>query len=298
MNKQQLVFLAKRNVQSHRQKALDGYDTTMAFLRSHDDWNSCEKALKNAQVAFALYNKTQEKANIEKYTQKCNALLQKYHLTEKDLSPRFRCRKCSDTGFVNGKACSCLQREIRKLLVSQSNVQNANFTFENSSETDEHNLKVASKARNVCENSVHTNILLTGGTGSGKTYLLTACANLCAQLGKSVLCVTAYNLSSLFLECHLSDLETQKTIMDNLTEVDVLVIDDLGTENVYKNVTGQYLFALINERIARGKQTFISTNLSLAKLQEIYDPRIFSRLMDQKITFVAMLKGSDKRLAK
>ena len=66
MNKQQLVFLAKRNVQSHRQKALDGYDATMAFLRSHDDWNSCEKALKNAQVAFALYNKTQEKANIEK----------------------------------------------------------------------------------------------------------------------------------------------------------------------------------------------------------------------------------------
>lgn len=70
MNKQQLVFLAKRNVQSHRQKALDGYDATMAFLRSHDDWNSCEKALKNAQVAFALYNKTQEKANIEKYTAK------------------------------------------------------------------------------------------------------------------------------------------------------------------------------------------------------------------------------------
>ena len=84
--------------------------------------------------------------------------------------------------------------------------------------------------------------------------------------------------------------------MDNLTEVDVLAIDDMGTEQVYKNVTAEYTFQLLNERIARKKQTFISTNLSLADIRERYDERLFSRMIDQNLTFVAKLEGNDKRV--
>ena len=141
-------------------------------------------------------------------------------------------------------------------------------------------------------------MLLTGKTGSGKTYLLTACANLCADNNRSVLLLTAYTLGGMFLDAHLSDHATNQAIMDSLVDVDVLLIDDLGTENIYKNVTAEYLFSMLNERIARKKQTFVSTNLSLTDIRERYDERIFSRLVDQSTAFVAELTGNDKRIKK
>ena len=297
MNKQQLIAIAKRTVAMRRQKALDECDQRLRALRSHDDWRICEQNLKNAEIAVALYKKQDQTQNVEKYGKLRAQLLKKYGMTEEDLSPKFCCKFCEDTGFVGAKTCVCLQTELRKLIVNQSNVANPNCTFGNSTETLPHNKAVYKKAEEICKTAQLQNVLLLGQNGTGKTFLLSACANLCADLGKSVLFLTAYNLNSLFLECHLSDFSTNKTILDNLLDTDALVIDDLGTEITYRSVTAEYLFALINERIARGKQTFVSTNLSLQDIREKYDERIFSRLVDQKITFVAKLEGNDKRIS-
>lgn len=298
MNKQQLILLAKRRVDEKRQNAQTVCENTLAKLREQDDWRSCEHSLKRAQVAFVLHKDESAKAKIEKFERLQKLLLKKYNLSEQDLHPHYCCTKCNDTGYAKGKACDCLKAELRNLLVDESNVVNKTFTFENSKETNKHNLAVAKKAQEVCSDENLKNVLLIGGTGTGKTYLLSACANRCATLGKSVFFTTAYNLGSLFLECHLSDLATKQTILDNLADVDVLVIDDLGTENVYKDVTAQYLFALVNERMVRGKQTFFSTNLPLGDFRDKYDERIFSRLVDQNITLVAQLQGADKRVKK
>ena len=110
--------------------------------------------------------------------------------------------------------------------------------------------------------------------------------------------MTAYALNETFLEAHLSDYAVSQAILEAITDADALIIDDLGAEIVYKNVTAEYLFAVLNERIARRKQTFISTNLTLADIRDRYDERIFSRLVDQSSTVVAQLTGADKRLVK
>ncbi len=79
----------------------------------------------------------------------------------------------------------------------------------------------------------------------------------------------------------------------------MLVIDDLGTEQTYKNVTQEYLFAVLNERLTNGKKTFISTNLSLENLKDKYDNRIFSRLIQQSDdNLITMLESKDKRTIK
>ncbi len=298
MNKQQLLQIAKRTIIRRRLAALDEHDKKLQTLRSHDDWRICEHNLKNAEIAVALYKKYAEQENVDKYTALRNDLLKKYGMTEDDLVPNFSCKICQDTGYAKERMCVCLQTELRRLIVNQSNVTNKNYTFENSAETDSHNKAVIKQAEKICRTKNLQNILLLGPNGTGKTYLLSACANLCANLSRSVLFMTGYNLNSLFLECHLSDFETNKAILDNLIDTDVLVIDDLGTEITYRNVTAEYMFALLNERIARGKQTFISTNLSLQDIRDRYDERIFSRLIDQKITFVAQLGGKDKRFVK
>lgn len=299
MNKQQMLTNAKRVIDDRRYAAEEQVAQTLESLRSDKSWTDNEYALRSAQIDLAMGNGDSKKlqkeiARLEDVQKK---LLFDSGVAESALTPHYFCAKCHDVGYVNGKICSCLQEELRKQIIAQSNVIDPRFTFQNSTETDKHNKAVYKKAQELCV-SGKGNMLLTGNVGCGKTYLLTACANLCADLGRSALFVTAYSLNRSFLEAHLSDLAGKDAILDALVDVDLLLIDDLGTENVYRNVTAEYLFSVLNERLSRQKQTFITTNLGIADIRERYDERIFSRLVDQNAAFVAMLTGKDKRLAK
>ena len=297
MNKQQLLQIAQRNILEKRNNAIDRCDILLARLREQPEWAECETNLKQAQVDYVMNGKLDaDKQRIESYRTKQKQLLGKWKVDESRLVPQFSCQKCADTGYVDGVMCDCLKAEVRKLLVNDADVKHPNCTFANSKETDKHNKAVYKKAQSLCQKDTSTNVLLAGATGTGKTYLLSACANECLANDKSVLFVTAYSLNETFLECHLAPLQTKQLVMENLLDVDALFIDDLGTENIYRNVTAEYLFVVINERIARGKQTFISTNLTLAGIRDRYDERIFSRLVDKNVTFVAQLIGEDKRI--
>ena len=72
-----------------------------------------------------------------------------------------------------------------------------------------------------------------------------------------------------------------KDIYDNLLTVDLLIIDDLGTESI-NNMKFTELFNIINSRLLNSSKvtkTIISTNLSLDNLFSTYDERIVSRLV-------------------
>ena len=36
-----------------------------------------------------------------------------------NIEPKFSCAKCEDTGYANGKICSCLKKEISKILIKK-----------------------------------------------------------------------------------------------------------------------------------------------------------------------------------
>lgn len=298
MKKELLLKLAKREIDNKRYLAEEECEIKLKTLRcQYPRFREYEKEYRIAQFNFAMSNNksTEEIIELEKCKSKYLNILNVFQLTENDLKPQYSCRYCNDTGYVDFHICSCLQTEINKLIAQNSSVSCKSFTFENSTETDEHNVAVYSKAQYSVSDG--KSILLTGDTGTGKTYLLNACCNLAVSENKSTQLLTAYDINSLFLECHLSDLATQQAILDSLVDVDVLAIDDLGTETIYKNVSAQYLFMIINERVNRCKQTFVSTNLNLNQLREQYDERIFSRLLDKNMTFIAKLQGYDKRLS-
>ncbi len=290
MDKRQLIAIAKRTIDDRRFRAEYDCEKTLTALRKTPEYKQCETALRRAQIQG-------NSVDIAKYKDEMHALMLKLNVDERMLKPQYFCTNCGDTGYVENEMCACLKNELNKLLVSQSNIINKDYTFENSAEKDKHNSAVLSKARELAQ-SGDKNLLLTGSTGTGKTYLVTACANCALKLNRSVLFVTAYDLNSRFLEAHLADHKTKQSVLDSIVDADVLIIDDLGTELVYKNVTAEYLFVVINERIAKNKQTIISTNLSLADLRDRYDERLFSRLVDQSVTFVAQLTGKDKRIVK
>ncbi len=297
MNKQKLIEIAQRNIDLRRVKAEDACRQAQEHLMADPTFATCERQLRRIQVQYAMGDHTpQTQQKLQQLKEQRRLLITKLGANEEQLVPQYKCSKCNDTGYINGDPCSCLLDEVYKMLVKQSNVINSAYTFENNTETDKTNKKMYSLAKMACEQG--QNILLLGQTGTGKTYLITACANLALAKGKSVLFTTAYNLANSFLQAHVAELETRQAILDSLSEVEVLVIDDLGTEKSYKNVTADYLFAVINERIVQNKQTFISTNYTLQQIRDKYDERLFSRLIDQKITKVIKLVGEDKRILK
>ena len=98
--------------------------------------------------------------------------------------------------------------------------------------------------------------------------------------GKNVLYQTAPVMLDAIIDYRFG--KTKGTnILDSILNVDLLIIDDLGTECI-NNMKFTELFNIINTRLLNQKKitkTIISTNLSLRNLYSTYDERIVSRIV-------------------
>lgn len=75
-------------------------------------------------------------------------------------------------------------------------------------------------------------------------------------------------------------------------EAHFLYLDDIGTE--YKtDFANEKLFTLLDYRASNGLKTFITTNLSILELKNVYGERIQSRIFELCIPI--LVKGDDKR---
>lgn len=101
-------------------------------------------------------------------------------------------------------------------------------------------------AQNFPDNSKR-NLLLYGPSGLGKTYLLNCIARRVLDRGFSVLKVTAYRMLEGMRNAHMGEDDQGELRM--MMECELLLIDDLGTEPLLRNVSLEYLFTLFNERM-------------------------------------------------
>ena len=139
------------------------------------------------------------------------------------------------------------------------------------------------------------NLLFSGDTGLGKTFLSACIARTVADRGYSVMYESAGHLFSRLERAKFSGDEQARREAEKYTACDLLIIDDLGTE-MGGQFTTSALYGLINDRILSGKATIISTNLNSADLEKRYSPAIASRLRGE-FTRLAFL-GEDIRLKK
>lgn len=230
-------------------------------------------------------------------------LERKYNL---DLSPRYSCPVCKDSGFVNGQPCLCRQKAYVTLLKRNCGLTTlSSFTFDNnklaSSNAPQAPVvnKLYSLMRKFCDNFDTTHILtllLMGEVGIGKTSLVAATANCLLERGKIVLYLTAFELSDIFRKHHLSGVISDDIAFDSLFDCDLLIIDDLGTEPTYNNITMQYLFSTIDSRIISNKKTFVCTNLLPENFIARYGERALSRLTDKRYALrLGYISGADLR---
>jgi len=140
------------------------------------------------------------------------------------------------------------------------------------------------------------NLLFTGSTGVGKTFLTNCIAKELIDSGHSVIYLSAGDLFEVFSR-NKFDYDTPEDMRDTyryILDCDLLIIDDLGTE-LNNSFTSSQLFYCINERMNMSRSTIISTNLSLKQLRDSYTDRVTSRIMRYRII---PLYGRDIRVLK
>ena len=242
-------------------------------------------------------------------------LLKQYDI---NLEPDFDCKKCNDTGYIGNELCFCVKQKLINEQYRSSNIKNIenenfdNFDYELYSdkiENDKYKLsprdnikKIVEKSKEFIENfddSDTKNLLFTGKTGLGKSFLSSCIANELLKKGKVVLYQTAPDMLDSIIDYRFGKDNAKEDILDTVQNVDLLIIDDLGTESI-NNMKMSELFQIINSRLinsdGRNLKTIISTNLNLNEIMNHYDERIFSRLVGNFDTY--LFYGDDIRLLK
>lgn len=265
-----------------------------------------EKALQNDNELYALELRKRElilktaygenfKKEIDEIQNKILLRLKQLFGSTSDFFPPPSCPKCDDTGVVNGKICDC----AIKLAVSESdNIELPLYDFASGYASAPEELKrTYEQMRAFCDKFPETNIkniVLMGGSGTGKTYLMGCIAKELA-LRCSLMFLTAYGFNKRLTAYHTTFDETKDDYLEPILDSDVLIIDDLGSESIIRNVTKEYLFIVINERNLKGKATLVTTNLDMKALEERYGAKITSRLFDKNVCYAKILKGYDLR---
>lgn len=242
------------------------------------------------------------------------ALLLENGFAEDELSMRYMCEDCQDTGVRGDRSCECFKRRLVMKAFEKSNLsqqlRNQSFkTFDFSLYSNEPDAQYGIIPRVNMERIVEIskdfinsfertdkNLLFWGESGLGKTFLSTCIAKELIKKGFSVIYETTYQIVSLLEDYKFkrgTDLAELKSQAERLYDCDLLILDDLGAEfsTAYTNAA---LFDILNSRLITNKKTIINTNLNMQELSDRYSERVISRIMGsyQALQFI----GEDLRL--
>lgn len=284
-------------------RELDQEVSTRALLRAKELLNGDQAALERLREEIADLRE-----------QKAFLLASKGYPADY-MEMQYRCKDCKDTGYTaEGRKCRCFLRRQIRLLYAQSNMEKVlekeNFRTFNASYFDDRTVEPAigmtvaqymKKVRQWCVDFVEEfdqkggNLLFTGTTGRGKTFLTNCIAKELIDSYHSVIYLSAHDLFEVFSKYRFA-YQTEEEMKDMylfILDCDLLIIDDLGTE-LNNSFTSSQLFFCINQRLLSQKSTIISTNLSLNQLRDEYTDRVASRMMSNYT--VIPLYGEDIRL--
>lgn len=155
------------------------------------------------------------------------------------------------------------------------------------------NFKGNDKLRDGLRKLSGESILLTGSTGTGKTHFAVA---LMKEINKShSRFITVPNLLMKIRDCFRKDSsKTESGIVSEYAAYDVLCLDDLGAEKT-SEFSIATLSLILDKRISNMNQTIITTNLSLAEIEQTLGARIASRLSEMKVAKINMTDYRKKR---
>ena len=254
-----------------------------------------------AQAAQAAFAQGGDPAELLEQARRENLLLQQeraeleaLYFEEGFLDDSPICDRCGGSGYVGSQMCECLRelcRQEQKKELTFLNVGRESFDqFRLDYYPDREDPKLGVNIRTIMEKTYQTcrryaqnfsdrsnNLLFSGDTGLGKTFLSACIARMVADNGYSVMYESAGHLFANLERAKFSGDEQARKESDRYFACDLLIVDDLGTEMPGQFTTAA-LYGLINDRLLAGKSTIISTNLTIDDVEKRYNRQIASRL--------------------
>lgn len=306
MNKNQIMQNELEKIKTARLNREIIAKQNLLILRNNHEFKEIDDKIRSLKLELSKTTDSKAiqelKENINFLNLKMDTLLNKLKVNKSSLHVHYDCNKCKDTGFIDGKICDCLNLKIERELLKQSGINGKlQFKFSdcNSSLLNENadlnkNYKVAKKFTIDFPNFKFNTMTFIGAVGTGKTFLLECIAN---ELNNThyVVFSTAFEVNQTMLNSFNVSNQERNEMLSPYFESELLILDDLGSEPIIKNITISNLFTILNERQRANLPTIISTNLSYSELQDRYGDRILSRLFNKRICLPLHFTGKDLR---
>lgn len=210
------------------------------------------------------------------------------------LEPPYSCKKCNDTGRINGKLCSCIKERVAELELQKISkiapIDECDFesfdlnyykgiTDDKGNDVYDRTKKIYDYLKAYSEDFHKTskNLYMFGKTGLGKTHLALACAKKAVESGYNVVYGTAGSILSALEDEKFRHISA-KYSLDSVIDAELLIIDDLGAE-FSTSFTLATIHNIIESRLLAKKPTIITTNLDIDGIKEKYGERITSRII-------------------
>lgn len=225
------------------------------------------------------------------------------------LDKQYVCELCHDTGRVGKDLCKCVIQLAINTAFEDSGID-PKQCFENfdinlqKTPTDRIAMtKIRDAAIAYADSFPDTekrDLLYFGEPGVGKTFLINCIGGRVLKRGYSVLKLSAHRLIQITLDTLRSDpIDRPDFILP-----DLLIIDDLGTEPMLRNITIETLLSILCQRQDMNKATIVSTNLDILSsgntsndtIWSVYGERFASRLMAPKTVKIQAIHTENVRL--
>ncbi|WP_423244953.1 ATP-binding protein [Hathewaya massiliensis] len=197
--------------------------------------------------------------------------------------------------------CSCRKKELKEKEIREQNrekqirvkqiINNSlmdqkfkNSTFENWDFTKgtkkmyEVGNKYADRFQEMKKESL--GLLIYGEPGNGKTYTAACISNALIDKMVPVICVSINALLERIKETYNRfGNEGEDTVLRSLSNADLLIIDDLGTEQdtIWSRPK---IYNILDSRYRNSLPLIITTNLPLRELENRYEKRTYDRLLE------------------
>ena len=138
--------------------------------------------------------------------------------------------------------------------------------------------------------SGHQTLLLASTKpGIGKTHAAYAVGSQAVAEGLWVEAWTAMELLSA-LRPNTGDPEAPVRVLGDVTQCDLLILDDLGRERVNEWTTEQ-VHHVLDVRLREGRGTVVSTNMTAEQVMDRYTAPLYDRLVDDAVVVKGVGEG-------
>lgn len=234
-----------------------------------------EKVLNDAEIINFIRNNNLTKEDVEDNLEKFYQFyISKDSLLNIEHRPKL---------FFNNNEVNILYQETEEYKQKVANSKTTNkiktefvpkrvltYTFENLSRNKEKGIlatEVIKVCKSILNNQTRRGIYIYGPTGTGKTYLMGCIYNYFKQNGKEP-AILYYPEFIRKIKSKISN-NSYDLYIDLIRDEEILIIDDIGAENITEFIRDEVLGPIINHREAEKLPTFFSSNLSIDDLSEL-----------------------------